>query len=233
MFNCSKPPFNDPKVRQAVAWLVDRDEIVNIVWFGTAVAATEAVSSPSPWYSGEDPYKGGPDPEKAKALLKQAGQENLQVTFAGQPQVATQVRTGEVLRSQLAKGGIQMRIQNYEPAQWFEQLATKKYDLTSTYWSATLDPAHLYFPIGFSKSPWNFPANKSTRIDDVVQKFAFSTDEAARKAAYPDVVRTVAEEAPILFLTNEIQRYWTKDNIKGATPLPSLEVRAEDVWRES
>jgi len=233
MFNCSKPPFDDPRVRQAVAWLIDRDEIVNIVWFGTAVAATEAVSPPSPWHSGQDPYEGGPDPAKAKALLRKAGQENLRITFAGQPQVATQVRTGEVLKSQLAKGDIDMRIQNYEPAQWFEQLATKKYDLTSTYWSATLDPAHLYFPVGYSKSPWNFPVNKSARIDAALEKFVFTTAEAARTSAYPAVVRAVAEEAPILFLTNEIQRYWTKENIHGATPLPSLEVRAEDVWRES
>ena len=48
MLNCSKPPFNDPRVRQAVAWLIDRDEIVNLVWFGTAVAATEAVSDAEP-----------------------------------------------------------------------------------------------------------------------------------------------------------------------------------------
>ena len=233
MFNCSKPPFNDPKVRQAVAWLIDREEIVNLVWFGTAVAATEAVSPPNPWHSGENPYEGGPDPEKAKSLLKEAGQENLQITFAGQPQVATQVRTGEVLRSQLAKGGIEMRIQNYEPAQWFEQLATKKYDLTSTYWSATLDPAHLYFPVGYSKSPWNFPANKSAKIDAALEKFAYTTDEAARKSAYPEVVMAVAEDAPIIFLTNEIQRYWTQDDVEGSVPLPSLEIRAEDMWRES
>ncbi len=233
MFNCSKPPFNDPKVRQAVAWLIDRDEIVNLVWFGTAVAATEAVSPPNPWHSGENPYEGGPDPDKAKALLKEAGQENLQITFAGQPQVATQVRTGEVLRSQLAKGGIDMRIQNYEPAQWFEQLATKKYDLTSTYWSATLDPVHLYLPVGYSKSPWNFPANKNARIDAALEKFAYTTDEAARKSAYPEVVMAVAEDAPIIFLTNEIQRYWTQDDVKGSVPLPSLEIRAEDMWHES
>ena len=233
MLNCSKPPFDDPRVRQAVAWLVDRDEIVDLVWFGTAVAATEAVSDASPWYSGENPYEGGPDPEKAKSLLKQAGQEDLRITFAGQPQVATQVRTGEVLRSQLAKGGIEMRIQNFEPAQWFEQLATKKYDLTSTYWSATVDPAHLYFPIGFSKSPWNFPINKSAKIDAALEKFAFTTDQAIREAAYPDVVRAVAEEAPIIFLTNETQRYWTKPTLHGAVPLPSIEIRAEDMWLES
>jgi peptide/nickel transport system substrate-binding protein len=233
MFNCSKPPFNDPRVRQAVAWLIDRDEIVNLVWFGTAVAATEAVSPPNPWHSGENPYDGGPDPDRAKSLLRQAGQENLQVTFAGQPQVATQVRTAEVLRSQFAKAGIQMRIQNYEPAQWFEQLATKKYDLTSTYWSATLDPVHLYLPVCYSKSPWNFPANKNAKIDAALEKFAYTTDEAARKAAYPDVVMAVAEDAPIIFLTNEIQRYWTQDSLHGSVPLPSLEIRVEDMWQES
>ena len=233
MFNCSKPPFDDPRVRQAVAWLVDRDEIVNLVWFGTAVAATEAVSDASPWYSGENPYEGGPDPDRAKALLKQAGQENLRITFAGQPQVATQVRTGEVLRSQLAKGGIEMRIQNYEPAQWFEQLATKKYDLTSTYWSATIDPSHLYFPVGYSKSPWNFPVNKSAKIDAALEKFVYTTDQAVRKAAYPDVVRAVSEEAPFIFLTNESQRYWTKPKLHGSVALPSIEIRAEDMWLES
>lgn len=233
MFNCSKAPFNDPRVRQAVAWLIDREEIVNLVWFGTAVAATEAVSDPNPWFSGENPYEDGPDPERAKSLLKEAGQENLRITFAGQPQVATQVRTGEVLRSQLAKGGIDMRIQNYEPAQWFEQLATKKFDLTSTYWSATLDPSHLYFPVAFSKSPWNFPGIKSAKIDAALLKFVSTTDQEERKSAYPDVVRSVAEEAPIIFLTNEIQRYWTKPSLHGAVPLPSLEVRAEDMWLES
>jgi hypothetical protein len=43
----------------------------------------------------------------------------------------------------------------------------------------------------------------------------------------------VAEDAPIIFLTNEIQRYWTQDDVKGSVPLPSLEIRAEDMWHES
>ncbi len=211
MLNCSKPPFNDPRVRQAVAWLIDRDEIVNLVWFGTAVAGDRgrlrrrARGSQARIRTTADRI-----PRRRSRCLKQAGQEDLRITFAGQPQVATQVRTGEVLRSQLAKGGIEMRIQNFEPAQWFEQLATKKYDLTSTYWSATVDPVHLYFPIGYSKSPWNFPVNKSAKIDAALEKFAFTTDQAIREEAYPEVVRAVAEDAPIIFLTNEIQRYWTK-----------------------
>lgn len=230
LFNCSKPPFNDVRVRQAVAWAIDRVELVKLVWFGQAVTATEAVSQPNPWYSGQDPYQGGPDPARSKSLLKQAGQEGLKITFAGTAGVSYGGKTAEVLKSQLAKAGIQMDIQNYEPAQWFEQLATKKYDLTSTYWSASMDPAHMYFPLGYSKSPWNFGGISSSKIDDVLTKFVLNGDQQQRKAAYPDVVRTVAEEAPFIFIYNQFLRYWTKPKLSGPAPIPSLEVRAEDVW---
>ena len=219
MLNCSKPPFNDPRVRQAVAWLVDREEIVNLVWFGTAVAATEAVvRRRAPGTRVRTRTRAGRIPDKAKALLKRGRDRRP----AGSPSPASRrsrrrFARARCCRSQLAKGGIEMQIQNFEPAQWFEQLATKKYDLTSTYWSATFDPAHLYFPIGYAKSPWNFPVNKSAKIDDGAREVRVrDRPEAVRKAAYPDVVRTVAEEAPILFLTNEIQQYWTKPKLHGA-----------------
>lgn len=230
VLNCSRPPFNDRRVRQAVAWAVDRSEFAKILWFGTSVTATEAVSPPSPWYSGVNPYKGAPDPARAKHLLKQAGHENLRITYLGQPNIATQERTGVILKSQLAKAGITMNIQNFAPAQYFEQFAAGKYDITSTYWSATLDPAHLYFPLCYSSSLWNFPKIKSRTIDAALEKFTYNTDQKARKRAYPEVVRLVAEEAPLIFLTNQIQRYWMKPAVQGSQPLPSLEIRLEDMW---
>jgi peptide/nickel transport system substrate-binding protein len=234
LLNCSKPPFNDKRVRQAVAWAIDRDEISKIVWFGTAVTATEATSKPSPWYTGINPYKGGPDPDKAKKLLRQAGiKGTLNVVFAAQPQVATQLRTAQVLQSQLKKIGINMQIKSYEPAQWFQQLATKKYDITSTYFSATMDPAHIYLPVCHTGSAFNFPVFSNKHADQVMEKFAYASDQKLRRKLYRDVVRTIAEEAPIIFLSNEIQRYWTKPNIYGSVPLPSLEIRVEDMWRKS
>lgn len=233
LLNCTKPPFDDPRVRQAIAWLIDREEIANIVWFGTAVPATEAVSPPNPWHTGINPYEGGPDADRARSLLREAGQEGLQITFAGQPQVPTQIRMGEVLQSQLAEAGIEMQIENYEPAQWFEQLATKAYDMTITYWSATIDPAHYYLPVCRSDSPWNFSGVQSQRIDDAIDAFAFNADQAARESAYADVVEAVADEAPVIFLVNEQQQYWAAPDLSGPVPLPSLEIRVEDSWLRS
>jgi peptide/nickel transport system substrate-binding protein len=230
ILNCSRPPFNDKRVRQAIAWCIDRAQFAKLLWFGTSVTATEAVSPPSPWYTGIDPYKGAPDPERAKALLKQAGKENLHITYLGQPNVVSQERTGEILKSQLAKAGITMNIQNYAPAQYFEQFGSHKYDLTSTYWSATLDPAHLYFPLTYSPSGWNFPGISSKRINAALEAFVYTTDLKKRHAAYPEVVRAVADEAPVIFLTNQVQRYWTSPHVHGSAPLPSLEIRLEDMW---
>ncbi len=230
LLNCSRPPFNDKRVRQAIAWCIDRDQFAKILWFGTSVTATEAVSPPSPWYSGIDPYKGAPDPARAKSLLKQAGKENLHITYLGQPNVVSQERTGEILKSQLAKAGISMDIQNYAPAQYFELFGSHKYDITSTYWSATLDPAHLYFPLTYSPSPWNFPGISSKAINAALEAFTYTTDLKKRQTAYPEVVRTVAEEAPVIFLTNQIQRYWMDPRVQGSAPLPSLEIRMEDMW---
>jgi peptide/nickel transport system substrate-binding protein len=230
LLNCTRPPFNDKRVRQAIAWCIDREQFAKILWFGTSVTATEAVSPPDPWYSGVDPYKGAPDPERAKALLKQAGRTNLHITYLGQPNVVSQERTGEILKSQLAKAGITMDIQNYAPAQYFEQFGAHKYDITSTYWSATLDPAHLYFPLCYSPSIWNFPGIRSAAINAALERFVYTTDLKKRKAAYPEVVRTVAEEAPVIFLTNQIQRYSMQPNVYGSEPLPSLEIRLEDMW---
>jgi peptide/nickel transport system substrate-binding protein len=234
MFNCTKPPFDDARVRQAVGWALDRKEIVNLVWFGTAVPATEATAKPSPWFTGVDPYEGGPDLDKAKALLREAGvQGRLRVNFAGQPQVATQIREAQVIQSQLKKIGIDLNIQRFEPAQWFEQLATKKYDMTTTYFSATFDPAFFYGIVTRTGGSFNFTGYGDKETDAIIDRFVNENDQAVRKQVYPDLVRRIAEEAPVLFLTNEIQQYWTKSEFHGPTPLPTLEIRAEEMWRKS
>jgi ABC-type transport system substrate-binding protein len=177
-----------------------------------------------------NPYKGAPDPEKARSLLNQAGQENLRITFAGQANLPTQIRTAEILQSQLAKAGIQMQIQNYPAAQWFEALNKKTYDLTSTYWSVSYDPAFTYYPLTLSTSPWNFSGFKSPEVDAALQKFVFGADDKARKSAYPEVVRAVADAAPIVFIDNELQHYWSRANVSGPVPLPTLDIRTVDSW---
>ena len=228
--NCSKPPFNDVRVRQAIAWSVNPAEIAKLVYFSGAAAATEAISPPNSFYSGANPYKGGPDPEKAKSLLKQAGKENLHITFLGQANLPTQIRSGEVIKSQLAASGITMDIKSFEAAQFFDQLLNKKYDIMTGYWSASFDPGFLYYPILQSKSAWNFVGFQDAKVDELLQSFVFNPDQKARHSVYPDLVNAVATAAPIIFIDNEIQQYWTGKNVSGAQVLSTIDIRVEDMW---
>ncbi len=227
MFNNSRPPFDDVRVRQAVAWALDRDAIANIVFFGQAMPATEAISDLSPLYTGIDPYADGPDFERARALVEEAGAVGATVVFAGQPQVATAFRTGQLLQEQLRQIGLEVEIVSHEPAQWFEALFTGNFDFTITFWSATIDPEHMYYPLLHSSSPWNFPRFESAAVDEALDAFRYTSDPDARAEAYRGVVDAVAAEVPILFTTNKFIGYWTAPQLIGATPRPSLELRLD------
>jgi peptide/nickel transport system substrate-binding protein len=231
--NCSRPPFNDQRVRQAVAWTVDRDEIVKLAFFGTAVAAAEPIAKQNPFYSGVNPYSPGPDLDKARSLMRQAGVSNVDVAFLSQAEVPLYTAIGQVLKSQLAKIGINLNIQTLSSAEWFGEFSALKYGLGVTYESTTVDPANSYYLDVYSKSPFNWTGLKSPAVDAALQKFTFQSDQKLRKQYYPELVHTVAEVAPEIFLAVQDQQYWTVPALRGAAPLPSLEIRAENLWRST
>jgi peptide/nickel transport system substrate-binding protein len=229
--NVTKPPFNDVRVRQAIAWCIDRAEIASLVFFAEGSPLTEAAPPGSPFYSGINPYAGAPDPDKAMSLLKQAGAENLQVNYDGQTDLPTQITIGEILKSQLAKAGIDLKITNYTAADWITRLIGKQYEMTETYFALDIDPAWIYYPLCLSTSKQNFTGFGTPAGDALLKPLMFNTSESARKAAYAEVVQYIAEQAPIIFLLSEMQQYWMKPQVSGPFPAPTLELDCSDVWK--
>jgi peptide/nickel transport system substrate-binding protein len=228
--NASKPPFNDARVRQAVAACVNRSEIVQVAFFGQAEEATEAIYSGNPLYTGINPWSGGPDPEKAKALLAEAGIDKLEFQLDGQPQVPTQLKTLQVLQQQLKSAGIETTIQNYDSGEWVTRLFAKEYSATVSYWSATLDPVHFYYPGLLSTSGWNVTGYGTPEMDEALNTFAQATEPEARKAAYAALIEKFNQEVPMVPLDNQMQQYWVRANVYGMEPLPTMEIRFEPVY---
>jgi peptide/nickel transport system substrate-binding protein len=217
-------------VRQAIAWCVNREEIVKVAFFGQADQATEAVYSGNPYYTGINAWADGPDYDKAKALLAEAGMENLQFQFDGQPQVPTQIKTAQVLQQQLMRAGINMTIQNYESGEWITRLFAKDYDATVSYWSATLDPVHFYLTNLLSTSGWNSTGYGTPEMDAAILAFAQETDFEKRKVAYQQVITMCQDEVPMIPLDNQLQQYWVRSGVYGMEPLPTMEIRMESVY---
>jgi peptide/nickel transport system substrate-binding protein len=231
MLNASRPPLADRRLRQAIAWALDRAEIVKLVYFGSHVPTAEPTPAPSPWATGANQQQGGPDLARAKQLLADAGMaQGLTLTYLVKSQVPVLVKTGEILREQLKKIGITLDVRPLESGQYFEGLVGKKFDIAAAYWSVTVDPDMFYYPLQHSGSPWNFCGFKSEEADRRLDAFRFTSDQAARKKMYPDLVRFFQDEGSLLVFSNEIQRYWMKPDVHGSAPLPSLELRFEDAW---
>ena len=110
--NTQKPPFDDVRVRQAMNYAVDKDQLVNVVFRGYASVMDAPIAAPAFGYAPQEPYSY--DPEKAKALLTEAGYPDgfsvKVLTFTGE-----EYRTaGQVLQQMFADVGVTMELDSQE-----------------------------------------------------------------------------------------------------------------------
>jgi len=128
--NNSRPPFDDPLVRQAVRHAIDHEALLQTAWAGRGTLIGSMVPPHDPWYedlTGMFPY----DPDRARELLQEAGATDLNVAFRI-PNLPYAVSSAQVVASQLQEVGITAEIEPLEfPARWLELVFTNAdYDLS-------------------------------------------------------------------------------------------------------
>jgi peptide/nickel transport system substrate-binding protein len=127
--NNARKPFDDVRVREALAHAIDRKAIIDGAMFGYGTPIGSHFAPHNPAYEDLTGLSGH-DPDKAKALLAEAGVKGLAPTLVLPPPSYAR-RGGEIVASQLRAVGIEPRIVNVEWAQWLEQVfKNKDFDLT-------------------------------------------------------------------------------------------------------
>jgi peptide/nickel transport system substrate-binding protein len=228
--NVKKPPFNNKALRQAVAWALDKNEIRAVAYFGAGENGSEEVPSASVWHDGADPYRGGPNLKKAKQLMTAAGHGNgLQVQYLGLPQYPELLKTGEVVREQLKKIGIDMKIQQVDVSVWFDRFSKGNYQITSAYQERTIDPDNFYSLVLKSGAAINATGYSNPRVDRLIQQAATETKQAKRKALYSQLRKIVFDDVPLIFVHYETLNYLMRKNVHGSTINPTLELRAGNI----
>ena len=128
--NNAKPPFDDVRVRRAIAHAINRQAIIDGAMFGYGTPIGSHFAPHHPAYvdlTGKYPH----DPEKAKALLAEAGHPNGFKATLKLPPPSYARRGGEIVAADLRKVGIELEIIPVEWAQWLKEVfKATDYDLT-------------------------------------------------------------------------------------------------------
>jgi peptide/nickel transport system substrate-binding protein len=206
MLNTAVPPFNDIRVRQALAYAANPEVIVTEIWNGIPPVATGPFLPGSPYYS----PTGFPqfNLAKAKSLVKEVenetGKSIPSFTFYTIPS-AQYVRINTLVQGMWARAGITCQIQEIQQSELIEQAITGKFQATAWSQFNTADPDGNYVwwssksvaPVGGLSL--NMARNSDPLIQQALQTGRESTDHATRVAAYQEVARRLAVDLPYLW----------------------------------
>ena len=190
--NNKKKPFDDVRVRRAIAAAIDRQAVIDGAQegFGKPIGS-HMVPSDAGYVdlTGVNPY----NPEKAKALLKDAGVNTpLNVTLTLPPPEYAR-KGGEIVAAQLAKVGIVAKIENVEWAQWLSGPFKGNFDLTIISHVEPLDFDRYADP----KYYWGYD---SKAYNELLAKYNSSADTKSRMKFLGDIQRQLATDSVNAYL---------------------------------
>jgi len=205
--NNKKKPFDDVRVRRALAAAIDRKAIID----GSAEGLAKPIGShmvPSDAgyvdLTSVNPY----NPEKAKALLKEAGVATpLNVTLTLPPPEYAR-KGGEIIAAQLAKVGVIAKIENVEWAQWLSGPFKGSYDLTVISHVEPLDFDRYADP----KYYWGYD---SKAYNDLLKQYNGTADSKGRLKILGDIQRQLATDSVNVYLYQLPQFAVGKKQLKG------------------
>jgi len=226
--NEARKPYNDVRVRQAIAYAIDPGAIVQAATFGNAVANETAIPKTSQWYYDYSPYT--PDLSKAKSLLAQAGVKNLTMNMMVTNEYPQTVTAAQVVASELQPLGITVKIQTLDFATWLSQEEDGNFDSFILGWLGNLDPSDYYYAQQVTGGSFNFQKFNNPTVDQLLNQAQTTTAFAARKSLYDQAAKIIVNQASYIYLYNPdvIQAY--SSDLHGYTVRPDRAVRFNDAW---
>ncbi|KQU89551.1 hypothetical protein ASD00_27320 [Ensifer sp. Root31] len=241
MFNCSKPPFDDKRVRQALMYAIDKDELINVALFGNGKPAKSLLPQHHPLYR-EPETQYGYNPDKARELLAEAGYaDGLKIdgrAFICQTYLTPwNESAANLIVSKWREMGFDVQ-QNVGGEAIYSNVVNANYDvliaITDQSWFGW-DGSLLYewFHGAFWSAQLNhFKGEQAQRMQELLQKSMLG--DVDRAALLSEVQAIILEETPMsLLFHRDVPTAWRPADIHGVVPLQtaSLDVRTISVNR--
>ena len=232
VFNQDSPIFGDPIVRKAIAYAVDKDEMVLGAVEGNGTPQSTMVPPCDAGYvSGfEDvPY----DPEKAKELLAEAGYPNGFSFKTITQENATYRKPTEVLQGQLRKVGIEMEIDVLERGTFNDQMHASNFDMLVGHWTTPIpDGYFIMYTLMHSSNigNQNFSRINDPELDTQLDMIKNSTDSEERLEAFRKADEIIQEKTLFIPLYTFKAACAANEELQGVTPDPVYKFQVFDYY---
>jgi ABC-type transport system substrate-binding protein len=224
IFNPQRKPYDDVRVRQAIAYGIDRDAVVKTIFDGRGTPITGDVL-PKSWWAYNPAVQGmyAFNPEKAKSLLREAGYPNgVKITLLAPITYSLHTRTAQVVQASLAKVGIQVQLdlpewavvlKRHNEGDYGSQVrgltaAINDPDFLSNYYQS--DRTYYAKQVGF----------KDDQLDDWLAQARLVQNQAIRKQLYGKVTARALELAPWVYIAWGDQGEAARTFVKGYDHYP-------------
>ncbi len=224
--NVSQPPFDDPRVREAINLAINRDEITQAVYFGNAVPGGPLSPALSDWALSTDEFSCyQSDPEAARALLADAGQENLEfeiLTFGTLPVVSD---LAQVLQAQLSQAGITATINVAEFGTFVQRWQNSDFEAFVSLNGGSTDPDGYLYRTFYTGGSTNVFEYSDPEVDMLLDEGQTTTDRETRFETYAQVQRDLACTGPAAHVAYGTLFTALGEGVKGFEQLPTRSLR--------
>ncbi|MCX2930909.1 ABC transporter substrate-binding protein [Mycobacterium sp. CVI_P3] len=229
--NEARKPWNDVRVRQAIAYAIDRAAIVQATSYGTATANQLAIPKGNPWYTPYDRYRH--DVGRATDLLRQAGvgHQSLDMLVTGDyPETVT---AAQIIADNLAAVGITVNIRTVDFATWLDEQNSGHFDMLMMGWLGNIDPDDFYYAQHHTDGSSNAQKFSDPEVDRLLDAGRSEVDRTVRKDDYARAATIIADKVSYIFLYNaSVIQAWTT-NLHGYTARRDGAVRFRTAWLET
>lgn len=213
--NTKKAPFDNVKIRQAVAMAVDQNAIVKAVFFGNAVPANSGFLPPGAYGDGQTlPFKF--DPDGAKKLLADAGYNGQEITIVTAFDYSFLQQTAELTQAALQAIGMKVKLDSVDFATFGQKFNKGEFDiLTSSFGLDQPDPNFLTQVLAKGSLYSNRTGYVDPKFDDLLLKGRSATTEADRVPIYRELNQYALQQLPLIPLVLRQEGEASQNYVKG------------------
>ncbi|HIQ04201.1 MAG TPA: ABC transporter substrate-binding protein [Anaerolineae bacterium] len=200
--NTQREPFTDVRVRQALSLAIDRQAVLNSVFFGEGMVTGPIVPTLGDW---SVPIEELPfyeyNPDRAKELLAEAGYpDGFETTITASPRYPEFTSIALVIQSQLAKVGIKATLDQVEWGIFIKKWKERDFDTFVSYNGSGNDPDRALYPMLHTGGSVNAFQFSNEEIDKLLEQGRTTVDREERLKVYHEAAKKIAEQAPLIFL---------------------------------